>query len=84
MNDNDKDYTGFTHTFTWDANPQHMHPYTYSLTDYLCNSIDTVGSSQIEVEWSESYLNFIDYLVDEMTSYPDAEKIIANMRDSII
>lgn len=83
MNEDDKKYNGFTHTFTWDADPEHMHPYTYNWATILADEIARADEQKVNLEWSESYLDLTDALINMMPSYPDAEEMIAQIQKNI-
>lgn len=83
MHDDDKDYNGFTHTFTWSADAEHMHPYTYNWVEKLAKDIFEADQQQAEVEWSETFIDLTDALISLMPSYPDAEDIIEQIRANI-
>jgi hypothetical protein len=72
------DYNGFSHN--WKPSDENQHPYTYSWYQQLTNYTD---NQQHNAEWSESMLKLIDYMIDMMPSYPDADEIIAKIQSNI-
>ena len=77
------DDNGFSHSFNWKPDGQNQHPYTYSWFNIMADNINDVNKHQAELEIELAYLDLVDYLVEQMPAYPDAEEMIQKIRDNI-
>lgn len=62
-------------SWTWKPGDQ-QHPYTYSWFNILNENIEEVNQRQQELEWELAYLDLLDALVDQMTSFPEIEELL--------
>lgn len=68
---------------SWNEGPDGQHPYTYNWFNKVISDLNNVNRHQAEIECELVQLDILDYMVDEMASYPDAEAIIEKVRNNI-
>jgi hypothetical protein len=81
MENNDTPNNGFR--FTWKPDDQGQHPYTYNWFNIMADNLVNVNKHQAELEIELSYMDLVDYLVEQMPAYPDVDQIIEQIRANI-
>jgi len=83
-NDLPKDYEFFTgQKVTWDVTDNHSNPFTYNWFTEATQHVNNTAKHQSELEWELAQMDLIDYLVEQMEAYPDAEEMIQKVRKNL-
>lgn len=77
------DKNDFKYTFTWKVDDQGHHPYTYNWFNVMSDKINETNRHQNELEWELAEMDLIDYLVENMTAFPDAEEIVQKIQENL-
>ena len=68
---------------SWGPDDKNQHPYTFNWLNKLNSDLNNVNRHQTELECELVQLDIIDYMVEQMSACPDAEEIIAKVRNNI-
>ena len=77
MNDDDN------YGASWNVGPEGQHPYTYTWFSKALDELNDVNKHQTELEFELAQIDMLDYMVEQMESFPDADEIIEKVRNNI-
>jgi len=75
------DNNGFSHSWNWRSNDFNHHPYTYTWARVIQDQWQNGNRAQQDLEWELAQIELMDYVVEQMTSYPEAEAIIERVKN---
>lgn len=68
---------------SWGEDDENQHPFTYNWFNKLSVDLNNVNRHQTELECELVQLDILDYMVEQMPAFPDAEEIIERIRNNI-
>jgi len=70
--------------FSWTWKPgEEQHPYTFSWFNVVGEQLNNVNKHQTELECELAQMDLIDWVMESMETYPDAEEIIQKVRENL-
>jgi len=76
---NPDSYRSPTVSFTWKPNEQ-SHPGQADWFSAMAEKLGNVNKHQAQLECELAYLDLVDVLIDEMTSFPEVDALLANIQ----
>ena len=65
--------------FTWKPQ-EHSHPGQSDWFSALAEKLGNVNQHQAQLEFELAYLDIVDVLIEDMTSFPDVDALLANIQ----
>ena len=70
---------GISANWNWKPNDQ-SHPGAADWFRVMAEQLKDVNQHQAQLECELAYLDLVDFLIEDMTSFPDVDALLANIR----